>query len=144
MIAIDTNILVYAHRKDSEWHEESKQIIKSLAETEASWVIASHALIEFYSIVTHPRIYLPPSSPLQARNQIMAWLACPSLTLANTSQKSIENLFSQAEKKRIVGSQIHDLRIATDCEYAGSEVLWSADRDMSRVSGIKVENPLIK
>jgi len=30
MIAIDTNILVYAHREDSEWHENALRRMKSL------------------------------------------------------------------------------------------------------------------
>jgi predicted nucleic acid-binding protein len=32
MIAIDTNLLVYAHREDSLWHAPSYSVIKELAE----------------------------------------------------------------------------------------------------------------
>jgi len=32
MIAVDTNILVYAHRRDSEWHEPAFRCLASLAE----------------------------------------------------------------------------------------------------------------
>ena len=36
LIAADTNILVYAHRVDSEWHEQAKARIESLAQGRVS------------------------------------------------------------------------------------------------------------
>jgi predicted nucleic acid-binding protein len=32
MIALDTNILVYAHRRDSRWHEAASRVVRELAE----------------------------------------------------------------------------------------------------------------
>ena len=65
MIALDTNVLVYAHREDSPWHEAAHARVAELAEGRAPWVIPWPCLHEFLAIVTHPRIYGPPT-PLAA------------------------------------------------------------------------------
>ena len=56
MIALDTNLLVYAHRRDSEWHAEATAAVRELAEGPAPWAIPWPCLHEFLAIVTHPRI----------------------------------------------------------------------------------------
>jgi predicted nucleic acid-binding protein len=61
MIAIDTNLLVYAHREDSQWHAAAKTCLVELANRGTSWAIAWSSLHEFLAIITHPRIYAPPT-----------------------------------------------------------------------------------
>ena len=61
MIAVDTNILVYAHRKDSDFHEPAAALLETLAEGAHAWSIAWPSVHEFFAIVTHPRIYRPPT-----------------------------------------------------------------------------------
>ena len=39
MIAIDTNVLVYAHREDSPFHETAAACLASCAESRAPWAI---------------------------------------------------------------------------------------------------------
>lgn len=70
MIAIDTNLLVYAHREDSEWHDVAKSCLVDLATSGKSWAIAWSSLHEFLAIVTHPRIYAPPTPPAIAFESI--------------------------------------------------------------------------
>jgi predicted nucleic acid-binding protein len=66
MIAVDTNLLVSAHRKDSPFHAAARGSIASLAEGRATWAIPWPCIHEFYSIATHPRVYSPPSTPDEA------------------------------------------------------------------------------
>ena len=81
MIAVDTNLLVYAHREDSSWHETAYARLAELAEGRGPWAIPWPCLHEFLAIVTHPRIY-HPSTPLEiALDQVEAWLESPSLVL---------------------------------------------------------------
>ena len=61
-IAVDTNLLVYAHREDSTWYGVAYTIIRELAEGPNAWAIPWPCIHEFLSIVTHPRIYGPPTS----------------------------------------------------------------------------------
>ncbi len=81
MIALDTNILVYAHREDSPWHAAAYRALGTLAEGSSPWAIPWPCLHEFLAVVTHPRIYDPPTPLALALDQIEAWLASPSLII---------------------------------------------------------------
>ena len=81
VIAVDTNVLVYAHRVDSPWHPAAARAVAGLAEGRAAWVLPWPCLHEFFAIVTHPRIYKPPTPVAAAVGQIEAWLESPSVVL---------------------------------------------------------------
>src|SRR3990172_9318636 len=81
MIAVDTNILVHAHREDSEWHQAAFARLAELAEGRAAWAIPWPCVHEFLAIVTHPRIYAPPTPLPAALDQVDAWLEAPGLVL---------------------------------------------------------------
>lgn len=144
MIAVDTNILVYAHREDSPWHDSAYSLIVELAECRSPWTIPWPCLHEFLAIVTHPRIYSPPSPLPAALEQVQAWLDAPSLILISESEGYWQQLSTIIKAGRVSGGQIHDARIAALCQLNGVRELWSADRDFSRFPGINVRNPLIR
>ncbi len=79
MVAVDTNILVYAHRKDSPWNKPAAAILIELAEGREPWAIPWPCVHEFFSIATHPRIYVPPTPGPLALSDLDAWLQSPSL-----------------------------------------------------------------
>ena len=89
MIAIDTNILVYAHRADSPFHTAATMAVRELAEGRAPWALPWPCVHEFFSVVTHPRVYDPPSSTAEAINQIAAWLESPSAVTISGSVRPI-------------------------------------------------------
>lgn len=143
MIAVDTNLLVYAHREDSAWHQAAYAAIEELAQGPASWAIPWPCLCEFLAIVTHPRIYNPPSPLGIALAQVEAWLESPGLVLLAEGEGHWAELRSLLEAGRVTGPQVHDARVAALCGLHGVDELWSADRDFSRFPGLKVRNPLI-
>lgn len=143
MIAIDTNLLVYAHREDSPWHGKAYSLIEELAEGRAAWAIPWPCLHEFLAIVTHPRIYKPPTPLDWAIKQIEAWLKSPSLTLLTEADGYWPELRTAIENGRVTGPLVHDARVAALCRLHGVRELWSADRDFNRFSGIRVRNPLV-
>jgi uncharacterized protein len=143
MIAVDTNLLVYAHRGDSTWHTKAAKVIRRLGEGTTLWAIPWPCLHEFYAIVTHPRIYIPASTPDQAMDQIAAWLEAPSLMLLAETEAHWDRLRNLLDKGRIAGPMVHDARIAAICLDHGVAELWSADRDFSRFPGLVLKNPLI-
>lgn len=143
MIAVDTNLLVFAHREDSPWHEAAYTRLSELAEGRAAWAIPWPCLHEFLAIVTHPRIYMPPTPLSAALDQVEAWIESPSLVLLAEPEGYWRELRSFLEAGRITGPQIHDARIAAICQMHGVQELWSADRDFSRFPGFLVRNPLV-
>jgi len=143
MIAVDSNLLVYAHREDSPWHETANARIVELAEGRAPWAIAWPCIHEFLAIVTHPRIYSPPTPLKNAIDQIEAWMESPTLVLLSEAADYWLLLRSTLQSGRVSGPQIHDARIVAVCRQHGVRELWTADRDFGSFPGLTVRNPLI-
>lgn len=143
MIAVDTNLLVYAHREDSSWHDSAYRKIAELAEGRAPWAIPWPCLHEFLAIVTHPRIYAPPTPLDKAVDQVEAWLESPCLVLLAESEGYWQELRATLEQGRITGPQVHDARVAAICLLHGVRDLWTVDRDFGRFPALTVRNPLI-
>lgn len=143
MIAVDSNLLVYAHREDSPWHGAAYSRIAELAEGHAPWAIPWPCIHEFLAIVTHPRIYAPPTPLETAVSQVDAWLESPSLLLLAESGDYWHQLRSFVQAGKMCGPQIHDARIAALCKHHGVTELWTADRDFGRFPELKVRNPLV-
>ena len=143
MIAVDTNVLVYAHREDAPWHDTAYARVEELAQGRAPWAIPWPCLHEFLAIVTHPGIYAPPTPAPVAVDQIEAWLESPSLCLLSESEGYWRELRMALQEGRIVGPQVHDARVAALCRLHGVRELWTADRDFGRFPGLAVRNPLV-
>ena len=97
MIAVDTNILVYAHREDSQWHQLADRCLTQLAESRAPWAIPWPCIHEFVAIATHPRIYNPPTPLVDAIEQVKCWLEAPTLVLLSESLGYAEGRGQRAE-----------------------------------------------
>jgi toxin-antitoxin system PIN domain toxin len=144
VIAVDTNILVYAHRRDAEFHAPAAQHVRALAEGRSAWAIPWPCLHEFFAITTHPKIYDPPSTGEQAIAQIDAWLASPTLSVLSEPTGYWDQLKRLLVTGRVLGPMVHDARIVALCAAQGVLELWSADRDFGRfASSVSVRNPLV-
>jgi toxin-antitoxin system PIN domain toxin len=143
MIAVDTNLLVYAHRKDSPWHEQALVRIVDLAEGAAPWAIPSACLHEFLAIVTHPRIYRPPTPLALALDQLEAWRESPSLVVLTETEGYWPVLGRVLDRSKTVGAAVHDARVAALCLHHCVRELWTADRDFSRFADLATRNPLV-
>ena len=143
MIAIDTNILVYAHRSDSPFHEAAKARLAECAAGRAPWALLWTCLHEFFGVVTHARIYQPPTPTAVVIDQIEAWLESPSLVLLAETDAHWPTLKKLLAAGRVQGGAVHDARIAALCLQHRVSELWSADRDFGRFPALKVTNPLV-
>lgn len=143
MIAVDTNILVYAHREDAEWHARAVEAVAGLAEGSGEWAIPWPCLHEFLAIVTHPRIFRTPTPAELAVGQVEAWLESPSLVVVSENDGHMDTLRETVLSSRVGGARVHDARIAALCQSHGIRELWSADRDFSMFPQLKLRNPLV-
>lgn len=144
MIAVDTNLLVYAHREDSPWHRAAAEWIERIAAGPAPWAIPWPCLHEFLAIVTHPRIYRPPTPADRAVDQVDAWLEAPGLTLLGEGEDYWPVFRQLVLSGGALGPQVHDARVAALCRYHGIQALYTADRDFGRFPGLEIRNPLIR
>lgn len=143
MIAVDTNILVYGHREDSPWHQAAFKKLTNLAESQTAWAIPWPCLHEFLAVITHPRIYNPPTPLAVALDQVEAWLESPGLVLLGEAPGYWERLRKALEDGKVSGPMVHDARIATLCLHHGIQELWTVDRDFGRFPSLTVRNPFI-
>jgi len=143
MIALDSNILVYSVREDSPWHRPALACIRRLAEGGAAWGIPWPCIHEFLAVITHPRIYRPPTSGEDAVLQVDHWKESPTLRLIGEDEGYWEHLKSLLLKGRVAGPLVHDARVAAICRACGVREIWTADRDYSRFPGLIARNPLV-
>lgn len=143
MIAVDTNLLVYAHRADAVWHDRADAFLAALAEGGARWAVPWPCVHEFVAIVTHPRIYDPPTPLDIALDQVAAWLEAPHVELLGEAPGYWQVLDDLLRAGRIVGPAVHDARIAALCLHHGVDELLTADRDFGRFAGLRARNPLV-
>jgi len=142
VIAVDTNILVYAHRADADWHDRAAVCLRRLAEGRAAWAIPWPCVHEFLAIVTHPRIFEPPTPLPAALDQVDAWLESPTLMLLSEGDEHWSRLRTLIDAGRVVGAQVHDARVAALCLAYGVREIWTADRDFGRFPALVSVNPL--
>jgi toxin-antitoxin system PIN domain toxin len=142
VIAVDTNILVYAHRGDAEWHDRAARCLRALAERRTPWAIPWPCVHEFLAIVTHPRVYDPPTPTAVALDQVEAWIESPTLLLLGEGPEHWPTLRPLIATGRVAGAKIHDARIAALCLAHAVEALWTVDRDFSRFPSLQAVNPL--
>jgi predicted nucleic acid-binding protein len=99
-------------------------------------------LVEFVAVVTHPRIYNPPTPLPTALEEVQALLASPSGRVLVESDGSWATFSRIAAAAGATGARLHDARIAALCLDAGVREYLSVDRDLSRFPELRVRNPL--
>jgi toxin-antitoxin system PIN domain toxin len=144
VIAVDSNLLIYSYREESQFHVAAKELVDSLRHQSASWAIPWPCVHEFIGIVTHPNIYKPASSLGAALTAVDAWVAGGNVHLLSEGPGYFEKLRELATTARLAGPRIHDARIAALCLHHGVSELWTADRDFSMFPKLRTRNPLLK
>jgi len=141
MIAIDTNLLVYAHRSRTPEHAGARKAISRAAAADGGWGIAVASLTEFWAIATHPASDGRPSMPGQASAFIGAlvragaqiWLPGPGFG---------DRLLQLATDLDVIGARLFDLQIALTAFEGGATDLWTHDARFVKVPGLRVHDPL--
>ena len=141
MIALDTNILVYANRAESRHHKAALKLLRTLAEGDAQWGLPWPCIYEYLRVVTHRRVFDPPTPLGAALDGLDMLLGSPSLVLLGETPHHPSHMFRMMEIGEAKGNLAHDAHIAALAMEHGVQELWTTDRDFSRFSGLKVRNP---
>ena len=140
MIAVDTNLLLYAHREESPWHRQTAERLADLSR--GSWAIPWPCVHEFLAIATHPRIFDPPTPLDDALRAVESWRDAPGITFLSELDGYAEVLAAVLREALVVGPRVHDARIVALCRQHSVSEIWTADRDFSRFPGLVTRNPL--
>ena len=95
MIAVDTNILVYAHRRDLPQHAPALQAIQRLVADGRTWAVPWPCIHEFLAVVTNPQIFKRPTSTQTAIRVASELGAQPRARLLGESQRHLDILDRQ-------------------------------------------------
>jgi len=136
MIAVDTNVLIYAHREEMPLHADALGLLRALAEGADPWGLPVPCLAELVRVVTHPRIFCPPSSLPVAFEFLERLLESPSARLLLPGDDLLARLRSTAEQAGAAGNLAFDAQIAAICLASGATELVTLDRDFARFTGL--------
>ena len=143
MIALDTNILVYAHRGEMPQHDVALRVVGAALAGNEPVGLCWPVLHEFVAIVTSPKVFRPPTPAALALDQVEDWVASPRAVLLHESGRHLATLRELMAGGRAVGGVTHDARVAAMCLDHGVRELLTSDRDFTRFPTLRVRNPLV-
>lgn len=138
MIAVDTNILVYAHRAECELHGPAYSRVTQLAIGTRPWAIPVFCIGEFLRVVTHRSGFSPPSSLPQAMGFIRSLAASPSCRVALPHGDFLHHLELALRESDAKGNLVHHAQIAALCHQHGIETILTNDRDFNRFPDLTI------
>ena len=141
MIALDTNVLLHAHRGESPFHATALEAFRRV--TVRPWALPWPCLHEFLAVATHPRVYDPPTPMPEALATMDAWLTAGRAVVIGEGPGYFERLSGLLAASGVTGARVHDARIAALCLHHGVGELLTADRDFGRFPALKTRNPLV-
>ena len=143
MIALDANILVYAHRVEMEWHDAAEAAVTEALQGSEAIGVPWQCVAEFLATVTNPRIFPTPTPLGIVLDQVDAWREAPVVEMLSERESFSAFFATIVRDSRVSGPRIHDARIAAICLEHGVRELWTADRDFSRFPQLRTRNPLV-
>jgi hypothetical protein len=144
MIAIDTNLLVYAHRMQVPEHRAARKAIEKAAKDSGGWGFALTSLLEFWSIVTHPAAPPRPSTPAEASAFVQALIRDADAQIWLPREGFGRRLIQLGSELRVSGPRIFDLTIALTAVEAGAGEIWTHDAGFFSIPGLPVVFPLAR
>ena len=139
MIAVDTNVLIHAHRKESPKHRAALGRLEALAGSGEAWGIPVFCLGEFLRLVTHRRLFDPPHSAAEACEALARLLAADNVSVLMPGPGYPERLREAVLEAGATGNLVFDAQIAALCRDFGVSVLLTEDRDFERFGGLGIE-----
>lgn len=141
MIAVDTNILVYAHRSETDLHDVAAAAIIKLAEGIVPWGLPVFCITEFLRVVTHRRVFSPPSTMSQALGFVDDVIASPVCRVVRPGREFLRLLAETARAADARGNLMFDAQIAALCREHGIASVLTNDRDFARFEHVRVRYP---
>ena len=141
MIALDTNLLVYAHVNSFAQHERARAWLDAQLQGAAPVGLPWPSLVAFLRIVTNPRLFEEPESIGHAWHQVAAWLQCESAWTPHPAERHPVILSTLLGGPGVHANLVHDAHLAALAIEHGL-LLCSTDGDFARFPGLRWENPI--
>ena len=140
MIAVDTNILVYAYNEDARLHPPAVETLRELAGGDAAWAIPVFVIGEFLRIVTNPRGPLTrPSGVVAAMEAVDVLVASPSARVLLPGRRYLPLLRGLMRSADAKGNLVFDAQVGALCLEHGATTILTNDKDFHRFPGLTVK-----
>jgi len=137
VIAVDTNVLIYANRAELPLHTIARTRLTDLAEGSSPWALPVVAAWGFLRIVTQP-IFDPPTPIGQAIEFVGRLLDSPTVRVLNPGSRHWELLSAVLGDGQVRGGLVTDATIVALCREHGVDTLLSNDRDFHRFPDVRL------
>jgi toxin-antitoxin system PIN domain toxin len=141
MVLIDVNVLVYAHRGDAPEHRAYRAWLESVIGSDHAYGMADLVLSAFLRIVTHRRVFAPPS-PIDAALRFVHDVRDQPNRVAIAPGPRHWDIFAQlCRRPGIRGNLVPDAHLAALAIESGAEFI-TTDGDYARFPGLRWRHPL--
>ena len=136
MIAVDTNILIYADREEMPLHGLALDALRRLAEGPEAWGLPVFCIGEFLRVISHHCVFDPPTPVLEAMASLESLLRSPSARLLSPNEQYLPLLRRVLSESAAAGNLVFDAQIVALCLEHGATTLLTEDRDFHRFPGV--------
>lgn len=141
MIAIDTNVLVYAQREDTPRHAAAVDVLAALAQGGEPWGVPWPCVAEFLRVVTSHRAWREATPMGEALDNLAGLFDAPTAQFLAPTDRHLGVLRDVLMDSGVTGNRVHDAQIFAVCLQHGVREIFTADRDFRVFRGLKVTNP---
>jgi hypothetical protein len=138
---IDVNVMVYAFRTDAPDHEAYHEWVHQLVSGNTAYAVSDLILSGFLRIVTHPRVFSPPTPLPAALDFVHAYRDQPTATIIEPGERHWPVFVELCRSASARGNLIPDAYLAALAIESGSEFV-TTDRDYARFPNLRWRHPL--
>lgn len=141
MILPDVNVLLYAHKRDLERHDEYREWLRALLTSRSAFALSDLVLCGVIRIATHPRVFDPPSTMGEVLDFVTRIRERPNRVSVSPGPRHWDIFLSLCRSGGVKGNLVPDAYLAALAIESGSE-LATTDRDFARFPELRWRHPL--
>jgi predicted nucleic acid-binding protein len=123
VIAVDTNLLVYAHRPEMPFNERARYVLTEAVAATEPVCVPWPFVHEFLAVVSNPRIFRDPTPIDVALDAVRRLLASLSGGFLAEGEGYLDAFERVARPALLHGAIVHDARVAALCLFHGVRIL---------------------
>jgi hypothetical protein len=141
MRLVDVNVLVYAFRTDAPDHTAYAAWLQELVNADETYAVSDLILSGFLRVVTHPRVFTPPTPVPTALGFVEAYRSQPAALSVQPGGRHWDIFTRLCRNVSARGNLVPDAYLAALAIESGSELI-TTDRDFSRFPSLRWRHPL--
>ena len=140
-VTLDVNVLLFASDETSAFHDRARARLGTLALGPEIVYLFWPVVMAYLRISTHPTIFDPPLTPVQAIANVERLLRLPHVLTAGEQPRFWEQYRDVAVEADVRGNLVSDAHLVALMKENGVRSIWTHDRDFRRFPGIAVRDP---